>query len=292
MGEDALIEAMLQHVPLAPGIAGPGDDCAVIEGDGDALQLLKTDAMVEGVHWATETEAKRVGWKAVARVISDFAAMGGKPKEFLITLAMPKSTATDWATGLYQGIGDCLRQHGGVITGGETTSSPDGSPIVISASATGEVKRDQLTLRSGAKPGDALLVTGQLGGSIRGKHLDFTPRLAQADWLTSHFKPSAMMDLSDGLAKDLPRLAKASDCGFQIKHDTLPCSANCTSDQAIGDGEDYELLFAIGAEQLEALLEQWAQQFPELPLTAIGELCASGEGDQLEGGWDHFGQNA
>ena len=107
MGEDALIQNMLKQVPVAGGIAGPGDDCAVLERTSNQLQLLKTDAMVEGVHWASGNEAKRVGWKAAARVISDFAAMGGRPKEFLITLAMPKSTAITWTSELYQGIGDC-----------------------------------------------------------------------------------------------------------------------------------------------------------------------------------------
>ena len=242
--------------------------------------------------WARETEAERVGRKAVARVISDFAAMGGKPKEFLITLAMPQSTPTEWATRLYQGIGQCLSEFDARVAGGETTSSPEGSPIVISVAATGEVTREQLTLRGGAKPGDTLLVTGQLGSSITGKHLDFTPRIAEAEWLTKHFKPSAMMDLSDGLAKDLPRLAEASGCGFKLNQDSIPCSASCTTNQAIGDGEDYELLFTIEADRAKALLEAWKAQFPELPLTIIGTLCESGEGDQLEGGWDHFGQNA
>ena len=288
LGEDRLIEAMLAQAPLAEGAAGPGDDCAVLERNGDHLQLLKTDAMVEGVHWEKEAAPERVGWKAAARVISDFAAMGGSPKEFLITLALPKTTAVDWTTGLYQGIGSCLEKHGGVIVGGETTSSPDNSPIVISIAATGEVAREQVVLRSGAKAGDALLVTGRLGGSISGKHLDFTPRRTEADWLTTHFKPTAMMDLSDGLAKDLPRLATASGSGFKLDQATIPCSEGCGFEQAVGDGEDYELLFTIEAERVGDLLEAWRAEFRELPLTVIGELCASGEGDRLEGGWDHF----
>ena len=289
LGEDQLIAKLLEKVPVAEGAAGPGDDCAVVEREDGPLQLLKTDAMVEGVHWSKDTEAQRVGWKAVARVISDFAAMGGRPKEFLITLAMPKTTAADWASALYEGMGDCLRKHGGVIVGGETAGSPDNSPIMISVAATGEVERAQLTLRSGAEAGDTLLVTGQLGGSIAGKHLDFSPRIDEAEWLTSQFKPSAMMDLSDGLAKDLPRLAEASACGFQIKGDNIPCSEGCTTEQAIGDGEDYELLFAIGADQVDALLGSWREKFAGLPLTVIGSLCAIEESDQLEGGWDHFG---
>lgn len=277
IGEDALIALLLQEVPTAEGMAGPGDDCAVLQRKNGPHQLLKTDAIVEGVHWLPQTEAHRVGWKAIARVVSDMAAMGGKAREFLITLAMPGSTSTQWATELYRGMGSCLEQHGGKIVGGETTSCPDGSPIVISVAACGEVTAEQLTLRSGAKLGDTLLVTGQLGGSISGKHLDFTPRVREADWLTSHFKPSAMMDLSDGLAKDLPRLASASKCGFRINHSALPFNEGCGTQQALGDGEDYELLFAINAELVAPLLEAWQQQFNELPLTLIGELCAVGE---------------
>ena len=288
LGEDELIEALLEQAPLGKGPAGPGDDCAVIDQGDGSLQLLKTDAMVEGVHWSSDTDAKRVGWKAVARVISDFAAMGGRPKELLITIVMPKSTAADWATKLYQGMGNCLEKQGGVIAGGETSSSPEGSPIIISVAATGVVPQEQLTLRGGGKAGEAILVTGKLGGSIQGKHLDFVPRLDEAAWLTSEFKPSAMMDLSDGLAKDLPRLAQASGCGFKLHRDTIPCSPGSSVEEAIGDGEDYELLFSIPANQVETLMQEWSGQFPEIPLTVIGELCASEESDQLEGGWDHF----
>ena len=289
VGEDELIETLLKQTPVASGASGPGDDCAVLERDGDQLQLLKTDAMVEGVHWAPDNEAHRVGWKAVARVVSDIAAMGGQPKEFLITLAMPKETAIDWPTELYRGIGNCLNHYGGVIVGGETTSCPAGSPIFISVAASGEVARRQVIFRSGAQPGDSLLVTGKLGGSLAGKHLDFRPRLMEADWLTNHFKPTAMMDLSDGLAKDLPRLAVASNCGFTLTREGIPCTDGYSIEQALTDGEDYELLFAIATNRVPNLLEAWARQFGHVPLSVIGELCQPGEGDALSGGWDHFG---
>src|SRR5210317_1527941 len=111
MNEDHLIEELLKQVPLAQGSAGPGDDCAVVEREGGLLALLKTDAMVEGVHWSADTSPQRVGHKAVARVLSDFAAMGGRPGEFMITLVIPKKTALDWCTALYQGMGECLRTH-------------------------------------------------------------------------------------------------------------------------------------------------------------------------------------
>ncbi|MDX1679534.1 MAG: thiamine-phosphate kinase [Akkermansiaceae bacterium] len=291
MGEDSLIDKLLEQVPaaaLGTGAAGAGDDCAVIEADGDVQQLLKTDAMVEGRHWDPDTEASRVGWKAVARVISDIAAMGGRPEEFLVTLALPGSVSVDWATGLYRGMGKCLEAFGARMVGGETTRCPEGAPVVISIAARGVVNREQVTLRSEGKAGDLLLVTGKLGGSLEERHLDFLPRVEEADWLTRQFKPTAMMDLSDGLAADLPRLARASGCGAKLDHSALPLHANCSIEQALNDGEDYELLFAIDADSVAPLRESWAKRFPETALSVIGSLCEIEEGDTLSGGWDHF----
>ncbi|MEO5716608.1 MAG: thiamine-phosphate kinase [Luteolibacter sp.] len=287
IGEDALIERLIGLVPRDPDpAAGPGDDCAVIDQDSPTLLLLKTDALVEHVHYLPNAPALAVGWKSVARVISDFAAMGGQPERFLITLALPPETEVAWVEDLYRGIGDCLEKFGGVLAGGETSSVPAGSAKVISIAATGSVLRENLVMRSTAKPGDFLLVTGKLGGSIRGKHLDFTPRLWESGWLTSTFKPTAMIDLSDGLAKDLPRLAAASGCGFIIDENSLPLTEGCTAAQALGDGEDFELLFTIEAGLVTELLESWP--FPDLPITVIGKLVPTGTGQSLTGGWEHF----
>jgi thiamine-monophosphate kinase len=134
-----------------------------------------------------------------------------------------------------------------------------------------------------------LLVTGTLGGSSQGKHLNFTPRLREASWLVSHFKPSAMMDVSDGLARDLPRLAAASGCGFVLDEAALPLTAGCSITQALGDGEDYELLLALEPARVAALLAAWSVVFSELPLTVIGRLVEPGTGGSLRAGWDHFG---
>jgi thiamine-monophosphate kinase len=287
IGEDALIERLVHLVPRSGNpTAGPGDDCAVIDRGGSTLQLLKTDALVGNVHFMPSAPARAVGWKAAARVVSDFAAMGGKPEQFLITLALPPETAVAWVEDLYRGIGDCLRKFGGLLAGGETSSVPSGSAAVISVAATGSVIREQLVLRSTGKSGHAVLVTGNLGGSIHGKHLDFTPRLRETTWLTATFKPTAMMDLSDGLAKDLTRLAAASGCGFTLDEAALPLAPGCTPAQAMTDGEDFEILFTIEAELVHELLGAWP--FPELPLTCIGQLVKSGEGISLAGGWEHF----
>lgn len=291
IGEDALIERITALVPQSRDVAaGPGDDCAVLDDNlfSPSMVLLKTDALVERVHFLPDAPARAVGWKAAARVISDFAAMGGGPENFLITLALSPSTAVSWVEDLYRGIGDCLEKFGGVLAGGETSSLPPGSAAVISIAATGRVRREHLVFRSTGKPGDMLLVTGNLGGSIHGKHLDFTPRIKESHWLASNFKPSAMMDLSDGLAKDLPRLAAASHCGFRMDESALPRTSGCTSAQALSDGEDYELLFTIEADRLPGLLSEWAKAFPNLPLTRIGEMVEITNGESLTGGWDHF----
>ena len=291
IGEDALIARLTRLVPLDPEpSAGPGDDCAVIDPgtQSDSLQLLKADAIVAGIHFLNEAPPRSVGWKAAARVISDFAAMGGKPERFLVTLALPVETRVSWVEELYRGIGDCLEAFGSVLAGGETSRVPPGSAAVISIAATGSVRRDHLVLRSTARPGQCLLVTGRLGGSLAGKHLGFKPRVEEAEWLVSRFKPAAMMDLSDGLAKDLPRLAQASGCGFRLDRASLPLSPGCGLEQALNDGEDFELLMAMDPGHVPALLGAWPVEFPEVPLTVIGGLVAPVEGESLAGGWDHF----
>lgn len=287
IGEDALIQRLISLVPRDGNPrAGPGDDCAVIDEGGDFLKLLKTDALVERVHFLPVASARRVGWKAVARVVSDFAAMGGRSEKFLITLALSPETEIAWVEELYRGIGDCLKLHGGVLAGGETSSVPVGSAAVISVAAMGVVRRAELVLRSTASAGDVIFVTGELGGSIAGKHLDFSPRVLQSAWLVSHCKPSAMMDLSDGLAKDLPRLAMASGCGVVLEEAELPIAPGCTVGQAMGDGEDYELLFTVPTCRAEELLASWP--FPEVRLSRIGEMVELGNGQSLLGGWEHF----
>ncbi|WP_052573512.1 thiamine-phosphate kinase [Haloferula sp. BvORR071] len=290
LGEDALIARLLQGFSGGPALrVGPGDDCAVVDEDPSnstgRLRLLKTDAIVENIHFLPETPPQQVGWKAIARVLSDFAAMGGRPEHLLVTVAVDAARPVAWLDGLYRGIRKCLETHGGVLAGGETSRLPQGA--LISVAGEGSVQSDQLVLRSGGKPGDLILVTGRLGGSIHGKHLSFTPRLTEAAWLVQQLRPSAMMDLSDGLAKDLPRLASASGCGFTLQGE-IPATPGSSQQQALGDGEDYELLLTAAPEHYQACANAWAAAFPDLPLTAIGHLTADGHIPDLQGGWDHF----
>jgi thiamine-monophosphate kinase len=289
LGEDALVARLLE---VAGGggrlLVGPGDDCAVVERGPGALGLLKTDAIVEGVHFEKSAPAQAIGWKAVARVFSDIAAMGGRPCEVLVTAALRRDEQLRRVEGIYRGIRRCLERFGASLAGGETVSVPQGAPMMLSVAATGTVARRALVLRSGGRPGDVLAVTGRLGGSIGGHHLKFVPRVEEAGWLASRFRLRAMMDLSDGLAADLPRLARASGCGFELDRAAVPRRRGCTVKQALGDGEDYELLVALPARSWDRVGAAWRERFPMVPLTGIGRLV-EGQVGGAEGGWDHFG---
>src|SRR5262249_45185593 len=161
----------------------------------------------EGVHFEKKENPARVGWKALCRAVSDIAAMGGLPRHALVTIAVAREVKMAWLRGLYAGLRAAARRLGVSIVGGETSRSP--GRAVMSVALTGEVERLRCVTRAGGRAGDFLFVTGRLGGSLAAKHLDFIPRLAEARWLTANFRIRAMMDLSDGLGADLPRLAKA-----------------------------------------------------------------------------------
>ncbi|MFK7910486.1 MAG: thiamine-phosphate kinase [Akkermansiaceae bacterium] len=291
IGEDDVVARITRDLIQSQNVVvGPGDDCAVIDiGNEKIYQLLKTDCIIEGVHYEANASPERVGWKAVARVVSDFAAMGGVAEHFLITVAMTKDTSVKYIESLYIGMQRCADAFGADICGGETSAIPENSAAMISVAGTGSVAKSQCVTRNGGRAGDAILVTGQLGGSIEGKHLDFTPRINEAGWLTGNYDIHAMMDLSDGVGRDLPRLAAASGCEYQISLEDLPTTPGCDYAKALGDGEDYELMFALNQTDIDDLMSDWPKNFPDLPLTKIGNLCEMGQGDELENtGWQHF----
>jgi len=294
MGEDAVVAALLRGVPAGRGvIRGPGDDCAVIGSPcAKYWRLLKTDCVIETVHFLPNDAPEKIGWKALARAISDIAAMGGRPQQALITLAISRDQELRRATGIYTGLRKCARTYGVAIVGGETARSP--GPMFISVMLSGEVERHRCVFRSGGEPRDRLFVTGRLGGSLAGRHLTFEPRDEEARWLAQRFRIHAMMDLSDGLGSDLPRLAQASGCGFRLDEGALPLNPGCTVAEGISDGEDYELLFALAPREAERLRILWPRKFPRLELTEIGILTAPGDskspgrGKKKLHGYDHF----
>lgn len=272
VGEDRLLEQLLGNLRSGRGVAvGPGDDCALVEtGKRGLLDVLKTDCLVEETHFTKGARAELVGWKAIARPLSDFAAMSAVPRFALVTLIAPSNRSLSWVRGLYRGIEKAGRAFEVSIVGGETSNIK--GPAVISVSLIGVVEKDRWVGRGGGKPGDELFVTGKLGGSLASRHLRFVPRIAESRWLTKNFRIHAMMDLSDGLGADLPRLARASGVGFEVDETTLPRNRGCSIRQAISDGEDYELLFAISPKDSGLLVSRWRKKFPSIPLTRIGRL--------------------
>jgi thiamine-monophosphate kinase len=292
VGEDKLLDQLLPRLPLGKTVvAGAGDDCAVIEiFAGRNFLVLKTDCIVEGVHFLSEADPVDVGWKAMMRPLSDFAATSALPQFALITLIASKQTEDEWVRKVYRGLRRAAKQFDVSIVGGETSSSP--GPIVISVTVAGFVERARWVSRRGGKIGDDLFVTGQLGGAIKQKHLRFIPRIAESRWLTKNFRIQAMMDLSDGLGIDLPRLARASKVGFKIEMENLPLALGARIEDAISEGEDYELLFAISPHQSKRLQRTWKRKFPKLPLTRIGQLDQTSNIKQqtLPSGYVHFQQ--
>jgi thiamine-monophosphate kinase len=290
LGEDAVIREITRSIASGPDVrVGIGDDCAVVGAPrAPKWTLLKTDAVIEGIHFDSRLEPERVGWKALCRAISDIAAMGGTPQHALVTLAISPRAALAWVKNLYRGLRKAAKRHEVRIVGGETSRSP--GPTFISIALTGTVARNECILRSGGSAGDLLYVTGTLGGSLAGKHLDFTPRLSEARLLAQHIHPTAMMDISDGLAADLPRLANASGCSFFVDLDRVPRNPGTSLGQALADGEDFELLFAVPERKADGLEERWRRTFRKVELTRIGQLLPRGRRstDLHAHGYDHF----
>ena len=279
LGEDRLIARLIRGLPLGEEVrVGAGDDCAVIGAPRAARwELLKTDAVVEGVHFEPGEKMERVGWKALCRALSDIAAMGGVPSHALITLAVPAECEMARLEALYRGLRKAARRFGVSIVGGETSRSP--GPLFVSITLTGWVERARCILRSGGRVGDGVYVTGRLGGSREGRHLDFVPRVAEARWLTAHAKLHAMMDVSDGLAADLQHILDESRVGAILEADAIPLSREAERaadgrtplEHALGDGEDFELLFTVSPADGERLL---ANPPCAVRLSHIGDIVA------------------
>ena len=293
IGEDRLLNQLLPDLPLAKAVvSGPGDDCAVVKTcDRLNFLVLKTDCVVAGVHFLATANALDVGWKAMMRPLSDFASTSAVPQFALITLIAPEQTKVEWVDELYRGLRRAAKRFKVSIVGGETSGIP--GPVAISVSVVGFVERDRCVSRRGGKVGDDLFVTGRLGDALKRKHLQFVPRIAESRWLTKNFSIHAMMDLSDGLGADLPRLARASRVGFAIAMENLPLARGAKIDDAISEGEDYELLFAISPRDRSRLEREWRKKFRKLPLTRIGSLSrlSTKTNQLLPRGYVHFQQS-
>ncbi|MDX1952895.1 MAG: thiamine-phosphate kinase [Verrucomicrobiota bacterium] len=309
MKEFDLLATILPGLPRNGEVIIPaGDDCALLDLAGWENSLLfKTDAVVEGVHFTKEADPRQVGHKALARCLSDIAAMAGSPKSALITLAVGKDFDADWVFKLYEGISETARRYGVSITGGETTCTT--GPIMVSVALVGAIDRARCVTRAGANVGDAIFVTGELGGSIHGRHLTFDPRIEEAKWLVNHFPLSAMIDLSDGLAGDLRHILRQSNVGGELLSNAIPISRaaklSAKTDSsakppllaALTDGEDFELLFTLPSRFAVPLLDEWKGRFPAVKLSCIGKIVkeqglrlrdSNGTRSAPEHGYTHF----
>ena len=261
-----------------------GDDgavCALPEG---TRMVLVADAIAEGSHFLSDDAPELVGRKALARNLSDIAAMGATPLYALATAALPRGCPDDVPRRITTGMLELAREFGVRLVGGDTVSH-DGK-TVLSVTVVGSVAPGAAVLRSGARPGDVVVVTGRLGGSFPHRHLRFTPRVVEARSLVALGPPSAMMDLSDGMALDLRRLCEASGVGADIEAARIPVHPDVAAGpeairHALEDGEDYELLFTIGPDAWESVRASWPH---EVPLTAVGRITAGALRLVSEGG--------
>ncbi|HEX2088505.1 MAG TPA: thiamine-phosphate kinase [Actinomycetota bacterium] len=315
----------------APGLrVGPGDDGALVDFD-SALEILTADLLVEDVHFTLDTTSPRdLGYKSLTVNVSDVAAMGGRPRYGLVSLAIPERIEMPWVIELYGGLRDAAARYGMAVVGGDLSRADE---TVISVAVTGEVAKNRAVTRSGARPGDRVVVTGSLGGAAGGLRLvqanpDEVREALGTDvgrsLLQAFARPvarveegetlaaagaTAMIDLSDGLAKDLHRLCRESEVAARVHLSALPVAGGLTEvekflgvdavELAMEGGEDYELLATLGPEVLPRVVARITERFGT-PLTEIGEIVdgsgvtavhADGTEHPLEPkGWDHFGR--
>lgn len=261
-------------------IVGIGDDAAVLKYKSDKYLLVTTDMLIEDVHFKLSTATPyQIGHKAIACNISDIAAMGGIPKHAVISIGMPGKLDLKFSDGLYKGLNKTARDFGINIVGGDTNSS---DKLIINVTLLGEVKKRELVLRSGARFEDSIYVTGSLGGSIYGKHLNFTPRLKEAQYLVKKFNVSSMIDISDGLLQDLGHILKMSGVGAMLYERRIPISRKGkTLNHALYDGEDFELLWTHprrGEKKLQSAISRG-----KINAVCIGVIVQEGRGIELEG---------
>jgi thiamine-monophosphate kinase len=229
-----------------------GDDAAVVKKDKGSYSLYTVDMLIEGVHFKKGEDPEKIGYKAMAVSVSDIAAMGGMPKYALVSVGLPKDSALTMAQGLFYGIKEVSRKFDIDIIGGDTNRS---ERLVIDVFMVGEVERKRLVLRSTAKAGDHIFVSGPLGNSLAGRHLMFEPRVKETRFLGKNFKVTSMIDLSDGLGMDLNRVTEASHLGAILFEESIPKNKGVKNTrQALYDGEDFELLFTLGPQDAFKLM--------------------------------------
>ena len=257
---------------------GIGDDCALIASDGSDW-VVTTDSLCEGTHFILDQcGPQAVGRKLVGVNLSDLASMAAVPVAVFLSLCLPRTSADLLGSEIYEGVCEACEKYNVAIGGGDTNVW-DG-PLVVHLTAIGTARPAGSWLRSGARPGDKIVLSGRLGGSLLGKHLDFEPRLKLAQALYPLGIVQAATDISDGLGIDLLNLTAASRCGAEVELDRIPISdaamerskssGHTALEHAIGDGEDFELLMAVDP----ARIDQLPSEIDGVPLTVIGTFVS------------------
>ena len=281
--ESEFIAWLRDRLPPHPLLRlGPGDDAAVLHSAQGSDTLVTVDLLSDGVDFRlSEVDPRRIGRKALAVNLSDIAAMAGRPTAAVIALCLPRAGGLRLAKELYEGLLPLADRYGVAIAGGDTNSW-DG-PLAIGITLLGQVTSRGALRRGGAKVGDWIIVTGEFGGSILGRHFDFEPRVDEALILNERYTLHAGIDVSDGLSLDLSRLAAESRLGARIDLAAVPIAPAAHElarqrgdgvsalDHALGDGEDFELVLAVPPEDAARML---ADQPLGVPLTCIGEVVA------------------
>ncbi|MBI2093402.1 MAG: thiamine-monophosphate kinase [Candidatus Omnitrophica bacterium] len=279
LGEVGLIERMKRRLSRRPGVlVGIGDDAAVLRTPRAGKLLFASDMIVEGVHFdRSKTPADLIGWKALACNVSDIAVMGGSPLWAVVSLGLPPKTPIHVVDEIYRGLERGARQFDLSIVGGDTVRAPC---IIVDVAIIGQLWRKNPILRSGARLGDDLYVTGTLGGSYAsGHHARFIPRLKEAQSLLRKVSIHAMMDLSDGLALDLWQMSYASERVLRVEASRVPVARTAQGlSEALHGGEDFELLFAAAADDSKRV----PKQLKACPVTKIGWVVKKGIGVELE----------
>jgi len=325
VGEFGLIERIKRIVARCDPdvLLGIDDDAAVLR-FGDVALVVTTDAFVQDVHFRFDYFSPfDVGWRLMAANLSDLAAMGSKPRFAFVDLAVPRDTNSGQVLEFYEGMKALADRHGVTIVGGDTTSSPD--RWFLGLSLVGEAEGGRFATRAGARPGDLLVVTGDLGGSAAGlrrlagggrpraedsvvqRHLRPEPRVDEGRFLVHTAGVRTMIDISDGLSSEVHHICRLSGVGAIVWAEEVPIHVatrqvaeefgDTPLEYALNGGEDFELLFAVPRESWEEVRESWQDRF-SLDLTVVGEVVAPEEGVKLQeggvvrdlpsGGWQHF----
>ncbi len=278
LGEFGVIDLIKKKTSsLSRVIKGIGDDAAVLPLNGKKYSLLTTDMLLEGVHFTRKMSARAIGHKALACSISDIAAMGGIPKHAVVSLGVPGSCPYSFVSQMYQGMRRVAKKFDVEIVGGDTVKSRE---VIINIALVGEALKNHVVYREGASIGDQIFVTGALGGSLlNGRHLRFVPRVDEAQYLVKKYKPTAMIDISDGLTADLGHILSASRVGAIVEEGLIPKSKGISWKQALYDGEDFELLFTLSPEKGRRLEKQSQFKFYN-----IGTIVSKRQGLRVKGG--------